>query len=48
MLSDKPVVFSAKRISKDFGAGKTLINDRKDRLLRKIVEMSNWFGEVCY
>ena len=30
MLSDKPVVFSAKRISKDFGAGKTLKTAVKD------------------
>ena len=30
MLSDKPVVFSAKRISKDFGAGKSLKQAVKD------------------
>ena len=30
MLSDKPVVFSAKRISKDFGAGKSLKTAVKD------------------
>ena len=30
MLSDKPVVFSAQRISKDFGAGKTLKTAVKD------------------
>ena len=30
MQSDKPIVFSAKRISKDFGAGKSLKTAVKD------------------
>ena len=36
------------RIEEKCGRMRVYVNDRKDRLLRKIVEMSNWFGEVGF